>query len=144
LAARITVNAGLLADPSRLVVFQTAPLTAAGDATRPNFLYDRLSGATLAFSPSSGIGTTSAPFAGTVTQFVRQIASEQGAAAEAAVSLKQGQDVVLKSLQQRFNDSASVNIDEEMANLLALQHSYSANARVLSAVKEMLDTLMRM
>ena len=39
---------------------------------------------------------------------------------------------------------ASVNIDQEMANLLGLQNSYAANARVLSAVKDMLDTLMRM
>ena len=143
-AARIAVNASLLADPSRLVVYQTVPLTPAGDATRPNFLYDRLNGATLAFSPRSGIGTTAEPFGGTVTQFVRQIASRQGEAAEAAASLAQGQDVVLNSLQQRFNDSASVNIDQEMANLLNLQNSYAANARVLSAVKEMLETLMRM
>jgi flagellar hook-associated protein 1 FlgK len=143
-AARIAVNASLLANPSRLVVYQTVPLTPAGDAMRPNFLYDRLNGATLAFSPRSGIGTTAEPFGGTVTQFVRQIASRQGEAAEAAASLAQGQDVVLNSLQQRFNDSASVNIDQEMANLLNLQNSYAANARVLSAVKEMLETLMRM
>jgi flagellar hook-associated protein 1 FlgK len=143
-AARIAVNAGLIADPSRLVVYQTSPLTPAGDATRPNFLYDQLSGATLAFSPSSGIGTTAAPFSGSVTQFVRQIASQQGQAAEAADNLKQGQDVVLNSLQQRFNDSASVNIDQEMANLLGLQNSYAANARVLGAVRDMLETLMKM
>ena len=51
--------------------------------------------------------------------------------------------MVFNSLQQRFNDSAGVNIDEEMANLLNLQNSYAANARVLSAVKDMIDTLMR-
>ena len=70
--------------------------------------------------------------------------SQQGEAAQAADSLKQGQDVVFNSLQQRFNDSAGVNIDQEMANLLKLQNSYAANARVLSAVKDMLDTLMKM
>jgi flagellar hook-associated protein 1 FlgK len=144
LAGRIAVNAGLLANPSRLVVYQTSPLTPAGDQTRPNFLYDRLNGASLAFSPQSGIGTTVAPFSGTVTQFIRQIVSQQGQAADAAGNLKQGQDVVLNSLQQRFNDTAGVNIDQEMANLLGLQNSYAANARVLSAVKDMLDTLMRM
>jgi len=31
-----------------------------------------------------------------------------------------------------------------MANLLSLQNSYAANARVLSAVKDMFDTLLRM
>ena len=54
---------------------------------------------------------------------------------------KQGQDVVFNSLQQRFNESAGVNIDEEMANLLGLQNAYAANARVLSAVKDMLEAL---
>jgi flagellar hook-associated protein FlgK len=31
-----------------------------------------------------------------------------------------------------------------MANLLTLQSSYAANARVVSAVKDMLDALMQM
>lgn len=142
-AGRITANAGLVADPSRLVVYQTSPLTAAGDQTRPNFLYNQLSSAAVAFSPQSGIGTTVAPFTGTVAQFIRQIASEQGQAADAASNLKQGQDVVLSSLQQRFNDGASVNVDQEMANLLGLQNAYAANAHVLSAVKAMVDSLMQ-
>jgi flagellar hook-associated protein 1 FlgK len=30
-----------------------------------------------------------------------------------------------------------------MANLLTLQNAYSANARVMSAVKDMFDTLMQ-
>lgn len=143
-AGRIAVNAGLLADPSRLVVYQTAPLTPSGDGTRPNFLLDRLSNATVTFDPRSGIGSTSAPFSGSVSAFMRQIISQQGEAAEAAASLQQGQDVVFNSLQERFADSAGVNIDQEMANLLSLQNSYAANARVLSTVKDMFDALLRM
>ena len=42
---------------------------------------------------------------------MRQVISQQGEAAEAAANLKQGQDVVFNALQQRFNDSAAVNID---------------------------------
>jgi flagellar hook-associated protein 1 FlgK len=143
-AGRITVNSSLLADPSRLVVSQTAPLTPAGDATRPNFIYDALTSASRTFSPSSGIGTPSAPFSGTLQSFIRQMISQQGDAAEAAGNLKQGQDVVFNALQQRFNESAAVNIDQEMANLLNLQNSYAANARVLSTVRDMLDTLFNM
>jgi flagellar hook-associated protein 1 len=144
LADRITVNGDLLADPSRLVVYQTSPLTDPGDQTRPNFLYAQLSSTNLTFSPQTGIGTTAAPFTGTITQFMRQIVSQQGQAAEAAASLSQGQQTVLNSLQQRFNDTAGVNIDQEMANLLQLQNSYAASARVLSAVRDMIDTLMKM
>ncbi|MPZ39965.1 MAG: flagellar hook-associated protein FlgK [Rhizobiales bacterium] len=143
-AGRIALNAGLVADPSRLVVFQTSPLTPSGDATRPNFLYDRLNSGTMSFSPQSGIGAASAPFSGSIHSFLRQVISQQGAAAEAAANLKQGQDIVYNALQQRFNDSAAVNIDEEMANLLNLQNAYAANARVLTTVKEMLDMLLRM
>jgi flagellar hook-associated protein 1 len=51
---------------------------------------------------------------------------------------------VFNSLRQRFNNTSSVNIDEEMANLLNLQNAYAANARVMSTIKEMLDTLLKM
>ncbi|MEA2953422.1 MAG: flagellar hook-associated protein 1 [Alphaproteobacteria bacterium] len=143
LAGRISVNAALLADPSKLVVYQTLPMTAAGDATRPNFIYNQLTASALDFNSQSGIGTAGAPFKGSLQSFIRQVVSQQGEAASAASSLKEGQDIVVKSLQQRFNDNSAVNIDQEMSNLLNLQNSYAANARVLSAVKEMLDTLLR-
>jgi flagellar hook-associated protein 1 FlgK len=94
------------------------------------------------FSPQTGVGTTTAPFSGSLPEFMRQVVSQQGDAAAAADSLKQGQDVVYNALQKRFNDSAGVNVDEEMANLLNLQNSYAANARVLSAVKDMLNALL--
>ena len=68
----------------------------------------------------------------------------QGAAAANASSLKQGQDVVLSSLQQRFDSGSGVNIDQEMSNLLALQNAYAANARVMSTVRDMLTSLMQM
>jgi flagellar hook-associated protein 1 FlgK len=140
-AARISVNGALLADPSRLVVYQTAPLTQAGDTTRPGFLYRQLTSASLSFGTESGIGTAASPFQGTVPGFLRQMLSQQGEAAAAAANLKQGQDVVLNALQQRMDDASGVNIDQEMTTLLNLQNAYAANARVLSAVKEMFDML---
>jgi flagellar hook-associated protein 1 FlgK len=141
-AGRITVNSTLAADPSGLVAYQAG--TAAGDSTRPDFILQQLTGTSLTFSPNTGIGTTTAPFSGSLNTFLRQVISQQGEAAISANNLKQGQDIVLSSLQQRFNDSSGVNVDQEMANLLTLQNSYAANARVLSAVKAMLDTLLQM
>lgn len=144
LAGRITVNFALLADPTRLVVYQTVPLTPAADGTRPNFIYDRLTSATLAFSPHSGIGTEAAPFASSLPAFMRQMISQQGEAAASADSLNEGQKIVVNSLQQRFADASAVNVDAEMATLLKLQTAYGANARVMSTVKELIDVLMRM
>jgi flagellar hook-associated protein 1 len=141
-AGRISVNAALVADPSSLVAYQAG--TAAGDNTRPDFIYQQLTSASLTFSPNTGIGTAAAPYASSITNFLQQVISQQGEAAASATSLQQGQDVVLSSLQQRFSDTSSVNVDQEMANLLTLQNSYAANAHVLSTVKTMLDTLMQM
>jgi flagellar hook-associated protein 1 FlgK len=144
LAGRIAVNASLMADASKLVVYQTSPATAAGDATRPNFIYDRLNSGALSYAPEAGVGTASAPFSGPLQAYVRQVISQQGEAAEAAANLKQGQDVVYNTLQRRSSEGAAVSIDDEMANLLNLQNAYAANARVLSTVKEMIEALMRM
>jgi flagellar hook-associated protein 1 FlgK len=70
--------------------------------------------------------------------------SMQGAAAANASSLSQGQDVVVNALQQRLNDAAGVNVDQEMARLISLQTAYGANARVMSAARDMLDMLLKM
>ena len=143
-AGRITVNSGLMADPSRLVVFQTSPLTPGADPTRPTFISDQLTRTSLTYSPDAGIGTASAPFSGSLPEYLRQMISQQGDAAQGAASLKEGQQLVVNSLQQRFNDLSGVNVDNEMATLLKLQNSYAANARIMSTINELFDVLMRM
>jgi len=132
------------ADPSRLVVYQTSPLTPSGDTTRPNFILDRITNGQLSFSAESGIGSATAPFSGTLPAFLRQVISRQGEAAESAARLKEGQDVVVNSLQQRMSNISDVNVDAEMANLLTLQNTYAANARVFSTVQQMFESLLRM
>jgi len=143
-AGRIAVNPALLADPTKLTVFQLAPPTPAGDSTRPTFISDQLTKAAFLFSPATGIGGSAAPFNGTLSGFIGQIITQQGQAANAATSLQQGQDIVVNALQQRFKDTSGVNIDAEMANLLTLQNAYGANARVMSTVKQLFDTLLQM
>jgi flagellar hook-associated protein 1 FlgK len=39
--------------------------------------------------------------------------------------------------------TSAVNMDQELARLIQLQSAYSANARVLSTARDMLDALMR-
>jgi flagellar hook-associated protein 1 FlgK len=143
LAGRISVNTALLGDPSRTIVYSTSPLTAAGDTTRANFILNQLQTATFSYSPQTGIGTTGTPFTGTLTNFVRQVLSQQGEAATSAQQLSDGQGVVLNTLKQKVTATSGVNIDDEMAHLLALQNAYSANARVMSSIKQMYDLLMQ-
>ena len=141
LAGTITVNSALLNSPSSLVAY--AANTAAGDPTRPNFMLNQLTNATLTFSPDTGIGTAQAPYSANLVDYMSQIASQQSQAANAATNLQQGQDTVLSSLQQRFNDQSGVNIDTEMSNLISLQNAYSANARVMSVIQQMMSTLLQ-
>ena len=141
-AGRITVNAALLADPTRLVVYQSG--TPAGDATRPYFILDRLTTGMLDYAPQAGIGNESAPFRGSLQSYIRQMISQQGEAAASALSVQQGQEIVVNSLQQRYADQSNVNIDEEMANLMKLQTAYSANARVMSTVRDMIEQLFQL
>ncbi|MGA8650888.1 MAG: flagellar hook-associated protein FlgK [Xanthobacteraceae bacterium] len=141
LAGRITVNPALVASPSSLVAYASG--TASGDPTRPDFILNQLNNAALSFSPATGIGSTSAPYSGTLTDYMSAVVSQQSQAANAATNLQQGQDTVVSALQQRFNDQSGVNIDTEMSNLIALQNAYGANARVMTTIQQMMSTLLQ-
>lgn len=141
-AGRITVNASLVADPSKLVLY--GPGVDSGDPLRPNFIYDNLTGAALTFAANTGLGTPDQPYSANLQTYLRQVISVQGEAAYNATSLAEGQTVVVNALKQRIADNSGVNVDQEMAHLITLQTTYAANARVMSTVKDMIDTLLRM
>lgn len=143
LAGRITVNSALLNSPLNLTVFSTSPPTPAGDTTRSDFLFSQLTNGTFTYSPTTGLGSTTAPFSGTIGNYLQQFLSQQAGAASSATQLQQGQSVVVSTLQQKFDSTAKVNIDSEMSNLIALQNSYAANAHVMSVVQSMMATLMQ-
>jgi flagellar hook-associated protein 1 len=143
LAGRISVNAALLADPTKLSVYNTSPLTATGDTKRSDFLYAQLTSATFSYSPSTGIGSSAQPFQGTVTSYLQQFINQQSNASTLATQLQQGQSVVVSTLQQKFSSTASVNIDTEMSNLIAVQNAYAANAHIMSVVQSMMNTLLQ-
>jgi flagellar hook-associated protein 1 FlgK len=143
LAGRITVNAALLSNPANLSVYSTSPPTAAGDTTRSDFLYSQLTSGTFSYSPQTGLGSSASPFTGTITGFMQQFLSQQANASTSATQLQQGQDVVVNTLQQKFDSTSAVNIDTEMANLIALQNSYAANAHVMSVVQSMMTSLLQ-
>jgi flagellar hook-associated protein 1 FlgK len=141
LAGRITVNPELVNSPSNLVAYSAT--TTAGDATRPNFMLSQMTTASLNYSPTTGIGTAQSPFSGTLPQYLSQVVTIQAQAANAATNLQQGQDTVLTALQQRFNSQSGVNIDTEMSNLIALQNAYGANARVMTTIQQLMQTLLQ-
>ena len=51
------------------------------------------------------------------------------------------QSLVTEQVDAAREATSGVNIDEEMTNMIAIQHAYDASARFISAVDSMLDTL---
>ncbi|NIJ41127.1 flagellar hook-associated protein 1 FlgK [Parvibaculum indicum] len=142
-AARITLNPDVVEDDSLLVTYQTAGGTnSAGDSTRPVDLYNRLTQAGRAFSPSTGIGGTSSPYTGSIASFAQRVVSYQSTQASNAKDDLASQEIVSQSLQDRFDSETGVNVDNELSSLLVLQNAYSANARVMTTVSQLFDVLM--
>jgi len=80
---------------------------------------------------------TAASVVGTLTKWIGDIG--QGARS-AERSLAQ-QDSVLGAVRDRRDEVSGVSIDEEVAELVKLQASFQANAKVLSTISAMLDDL---
>ena len=142
-AGRIVINPALIADRSRLIVSQTAPQTLAGDITRPQMMFDRLTSASMRFAPATGVGGAGVSYVGTIADFTRRSIEATGQSVESAISLDEGQKIAKAAIDSRFAEKSGVSVDREMASLVELQTAYAANARVISAVKEMMDLLLR-
>lgn len=56
----------------------------------------------------------------------------------------ESQNAIVNSLESTYNNLTKVDSDEEMINLLQYQAAYEANAKVITAVDEMLQTLLAM
>ena len=144
-AQRIKVNPLMQANRAEaLVVYSTSPLTPQGDSKRPQFLVDALTQSTQTFSSATAINGPGAAFVSTLTDFARRVVERHGANAESAERLDEGQSIALAAVESRFAETSGVNVDQEMAQLVQLQTAYGANARVMTAIRDMFDLLMRM
>ena len=143
LAGRISVNPAVVNNPSALSIYSTSPQTPSGDNTRSDFMFSQLTSGRFSYSPSTGLGSAAQPFVGTISNYLQSFISQQGNASTLATQLQQGQAVVVNTLQQKFDSTASVNIDTEMSNLIQVQNTYAANAHIMSVVQSMMQTLLQ-
>lgn len=56
--------------------------------------------------------------------------------------LMETQTAVVQSLETTYEDLTKVNSDEEMVNLIQFQAAYTANAKIITVIDEMLQTLL--
>lgn len=93
--------------------------------------------ATMSFDPAAGLGTSQslADFAS------NSIGWLQGLRQTATAQSENKQALAVRTAEALSN-ATGVNVDEEMALLLDLEHTYQASARLLQVVDEMLATLL--
>ena len=77
----------------------------------------------------------------TFDSFYQDTIDKLGVAASAAISEVSTQTNILNNLENSRDSVSGVSLDEEMANLIQYQHAYSANAKVISTVGELLDVI---
>jgi flagellar hook-associated protein 1 FlgK len=142
-AAGIRVNPDLLADSALLVNYQTTPTAnTSNDPARAQFLSDAFSTGTGYFDPSSGIGSSSTPFRGSVIDFVNQTVAYQGNQAEDAATYADSKEALTTNLAIRYEESYAVDLDAELAFMVQLENAYAANARVMQTIKELFEELL--
>ncbi|AOR22899.1 flagellar hook-associated protein FlgK [Clostridium taeniosporum] len=77
----------------------------------------------------------------TINAYYKEIINNLGVNAETASRDVDKQGKKLQDLQMQRLSTSGVSLDEEMTNLIQFQHAYSANAKVISTVDELLDVV---
>lgn len=139
--AGATLRPALLADPRRLPLARLHTTAASGEvALGPG----DTRGATafvdaLRETRDLGRGRRSA-----VEGYARSLLGQAGMDASAARNRLDDMSARRTDAVNRRDSYSGVNVDEELANLVTLQNSYSAAARVMTTATEMYDTLIEM
>jgi flagellar hook-associated protein FlgK len=66
-------------------------------------------------------------------------------ASNAATSEQKAKDdkILLEGFTERMDATTSVNVDEELANMVLFQNAYTASARIITTANEMFDSLLQ-
>lgn len=64
-----------------------------------------------------------------------------GIQAQEASRISENQETLVGQLENNRESVSGVSLDEEMANLIQFQHAYSANAKIISTIDELLDVV---
>lgn len=89
------------------------------------------------FDPAAGLDANAS-----VTNFAGSAISWLELSRQQATNAAEVKSALMLRTSEALSNETGVNIDEEMALLLDLEHSYQASARLISAVDDMLSTLM--
>ena len=87
----------------------------------------------MSFEPQTGGTTTNGAYNDMVTSM--------GIIKQQADNIVASQSEVLGFLEDRRSSISGVNMNEEVVDMMKFQSAFQANARIISIIDEMLDTL---
>ena len=73
--------------------------------------------------------------------FMKSLISNLGVDSQQAQRISSNQGILLDQIDIRRQSVSGVSLDEEMANMIKFQHSYNANARMITTIDEMIDVI---
>ncbi|MGB3367549.1 MAG: flagellar hook-associated protein FlgK [Acidaminobacteraceae bacterium] len=78
---------------------------------------------------------------GSPDDFMKSLISNLGVDTQEAMRVRSNQDTMIKEVVKNKESVSGVSLDEEMSMMVQFQHSYNANARMLTTVDGILDTI---
>ncbi len=78
----------------------------------------------------------------TIPAFFKMAVTRVAAEAELAVKVNDTKTAVYSSVKNEYSSISQVNIDEELTNLIKYQTGYSANAKAITTIDQMINTLL--
>lgn len=92
-------------------------------------------------SNSNGMSLKSDINGTTMDAFFQDIIDRLGVQAQEAGRVVDNQNTMITELENSRLSISGVSLDEEMSNLIQFQHAYSANAKIISTIDELLDVV---
>ena len=80
---------------------------------------------------------------GNLEDFTKKVIADLAVEASHAKKMNSSQSVLAVSISKRRLSVSAVSLDEEMSNMIIFQHAYSAAARMVTAIDQMLETLIQ-
>jgi len=145
-AATFRVSASLLADPDQLADGTlntsaspgTPPFSGvgAGDGTTANAMSNAMSN-NQSFTAAGYLGSASTSFSSYAANLISDVANRASTASTNSTSAQ----ATFNTFVTNYSSATGVNVDEQTANLVTLQNTYAASAKVISTVSAMFNAL---
>ncbi|GAA4718666.1 flagellar hook-associated protein FlgK [Brevibacillus fulvus] len=87
------------------------------------------------------VGTSGQPESTTLDDFYRYTIAQLGVDSQEAQRMEENTELLVQQIETQRQSVSGVSIDEEMANMIQFQHAYSASARVMTSMDEILDKM---